>query len=117
MTVTRWMVGAIAALALLGFMLPALAQDAAKIERGKKVYAEQKCGVCHSIGDQGNRKGPLDGVGTQLTAAVIAEWIVDPKTMTEKTKAPRKPVMRAYPKLPPEDLDALVAYMQSLKSK
>ena len=25
----------------------------------------QKCALCHSIGDKGNKKGPLDGVGDQ----------------------------------------------------
>lgn len=37
--------------------------------------------------------------------------------MTKKTTAERKPAMRAYPNLPKEDLDALVAYMASLKKK
>jgi hypothetical protein len=35
--------------------------------------------------------------------------------MTQKNKAPRKPEMKAYPTLPKADLDALVAYMLSLK--
>ena len=34
--------------------------------------------------------------------------------MTVKTKAPRKPEMKNYA-LPDADLDALVAYMQTLK--
>jgi hypothetical protein len=34
--------------------------------------------------------------------------------MTAKTKPPRKPEMRAY-SLPKEDVDALVAYLRSLK--
>jgi cytochrome c1 len=37
--------------------------------------------------------------------------------MTEKTKATRKPAMKAYPDLAKADLDALVAYMVSLKKK
>jgi hypothetical protein len=37
--------------------------------------------------------------------------------MTEKTKAERKPFMKAYPSLPADELDALVVYMQSLKKK
>ncbi len=49
--------------------------------------------------------------------AEIKQWIVDPKTMTEKTKAERKPAMKAYPNLPAADLDALVAYLESLKKK
>jgi hypothetical protein len=36
--------------------------------------------------------------------------------MTAKTNAPRKPLMNNY-NLPKEELDALVAYMASLKEK
>lgn len=87
----------------------------AKIEKGMKVYDAQKCAMCHSIAGKGNKKGPLDGVGSKLTVEEIRQWIVDPKTMTEKTKAERKPPMKAYASLPKDDLEALVAYMQSLK--
>ena len=91
----------------------ASAQDTAK---GEKVYAAQKCSMCHSIAGKGNAKGPLDGVGSKLTAAEIHDWIVDPVAMTKKTNATRKPPMAAkYKSLPKEDLDALVAYMASLK--
>ena len=91
----------------------ASAQDAT-IAKGQQVYADQKCGLCHSIGDKGNKKGPLDGVGSKLSAADIRLWMTDAKAMTAKTKATRKPDMKSYT-LPKEDLDALIAYMQSLK--
>ena len=45
-----------------GLAATAFAQNPAA--RGEAVYAEQKCSVCHSIGDKGNKKGPLDGIGT-----------------------------------------------------
>jgi mono/diheme cytochrome c family protein len=94
----------------------AAAQDAAKVKRGVEVYAEQKCSMCHSVAGKGNAKGPLDGVGTKLSADEIKQWLVDPKAMTEKTKAARKPAMtKSYATLPAADVDALVAYMQSLK--
>ena len=102
---------------VLGVPAIAAAQDKALIERGMKVYAEQKCSVCHSIDGKGNAKGPLDSVGLKLSADEIREWMVHPAEMTKKTKATRKPAMRAYPKLSKEDLDAVVAYMQSLKKK
>ena len=109
------------AVLLLGVVLAlpatAAAQDKVLIERGVKVYAEQKCGVCHSIDGKGNAKGPLDGVGSRLSADELREWMVHPAEMTKKTKAERKPPMRAYPNLPKEDLDAIVAYMLSLKKK
>jgi len=89
----------------------AAAQDAA---RGAKVYDEQKCSVCHAIAGKGNAKGALDSVGSKLSADDIRAWIVDAKGMTAKTKATRKPEMKSYA-LPKEDVDALVAYLTTLK--
>lgn len=92
---------------------PASAQGTA--EKGAVVYGAQKCATCHSIAGKGQAKGPLDGVGSKLSADEIRAWIVTPAEMTKKTNATRKPPMRAYPNLPKEDLDALVTYMASLK--
>ena len=91
------------------------AQDS-KIEKGVQVYAAQKCSLCHSIAGKGNAKGALDGVGAKLSVAEIKQWLVDPVAMAAKTKSERKPVMKAKP-MPPEDVDALVAYIASLKKK
>jgi mono/diheme cytochrome c family protein len=91
-----------------------MAQDAAA--DGARIYAAQKCAVCHSIAGKGNVKGPLDDVGSRLMPDAIRAWIVDAKGMTAKTKAPRKPEMRAY-SLPTAEVDALVAYLSSLKKK
>jgi mono/diheme cytochrome c family protein len=93
----------------------AAAQDKEKIEHGIKVYAAQKCNVCHSIEGKGKKTGPLDGVGSKLSESEIRQWLVDAVEMTKKTNAKRKPVMKNYAKLPKEDIDALVVYMQSLK--
>ena len=95
----------------------ALAQDQARIARGMMVYTDQKCAVCHSIGGKGNPKGPLDDVGSRLTPDEIRAWMVNPAEMIKKTNAERKPPMRAYPNLAKDDLDALVAYIVSLKKK
>jgi mono/diheme cytochrome c family protein len=97
----------------LGIPAVAAAQDA-KVTKGAEVYAAQRCALCHSIGDKGNKKGPLDGVGSKLSTADIRQWMTDAKAMTAKTGATRKPEMKAYT-LPKDDLDALVAYMVSLK--
>ncbi len=97
----------------LGVVATAAAQDA-KVAKGEKVYADQKCSLCHSIGDKGNKKGPLDGIASKYSADELRQWVVDAKGMTAKTKAPRKPEMKNY-QLPKEDVDALVAYMQTLK--
>jgi mono/diheme cytochrome c family protein len=105
----------IAVAASFGLAAAAAAQDAAHA-KGIQVYAAQKCGMCHSIGDTGNKKGPLDGVGSKYSIDELRAWIVDAKGMTAKTKAPRKPLMNNYT-LPKDELDALVAYMASLKKK
>jgi mono/diheme cytochrome c family protein len=95
------------------------AQDAALIAKGKEIYdaATPKCKVCHAIGGVGNAKGALDSVGAKLKAEEIKAWMRTPKEMTEKTKAARKPFMPAYAKekMSDQDLEALTAYMLSLK--
>jgi mono/diheme cytochrome c family protein len=85
------------------------------VEKGKQVYTAQKCAVCHSIGSTGNKKGPLDDVGSKLSADEIHSWIVDAPAMATKGKADRKPPMKAYATLAKDDVDALVAYLQTLK--
>jgi mono/diheme cytochrome c family protein len=92
----------------------AAAQDAKA--QGEKVFTDQKCGLCHSIGGKGNAKGPLDEVGTKLSADDIRAWITDAKGMTAKTKATRKPDMKAYT-LPKDEVDALVIYLSAMKKK
>jgi mono/diheme cytochrome c family protein len=106
--------------ALLVALLPATAPVAsaqAPVERGQKVFAEQKCSICHSIAAQGNKKGPLDGAASELSADEIRQWIVNAPEMAAKAKAERKPPMKAYGTLAKEDIDGLVAYLQSLKKK
>jgi mono/diheme cytochrome c family protein len=90
----------------------ASAQDAKA--KGEKIFTDQKCSLCHSIAGKGNAKGSLDGIGGKLKADEIREWITDAKAMTAKTKATRKPEMKQY-SLPKDDVDALVAYLSSLK--
>ena len=84
--------------------------------QGEKLFADQKCVLCHSIGGKGNSKGPLDEVGNRLSAKDIHAWITDSKGMTAKTKATRKPEMKEFT-LPKEDVDALVTYLSAMKKK
>ena len=89
------------------------AQD---VQKGQQLYTDQKCAVCHAIAGKGNTKGPLDDVGVRRSAAEIRAWVTDAQAMTAKTKAARKPEMKQYT-LPKEDVDALVAYLSTLKAK
>jgi mono/diheme cytochrome c family protein len=90
----------------------AFAQDAA---HGKQLFTDTKCVVCHSIAGTGNKKGPLDAVGSKLSAADIRQWITAAPEMAVKVKADRKPPMKAYTDLSKAEVDDLVAYMQTLK--
>jgi len=85
-------------------------------KKGEAVYTAQKCSTCHNIAGKGGKQSALDGVGTKLTKEQIHEWIVDPVAAAKKANSTKKPPMpKKYDKLPPADIDALVAYMQSLK--
>lgn len=104
---------ALAAAAGFALASPATAQDAAK---GQAVYTAQKCQICHQVAGKGNKSNPLDGVGGKLSAEDIKQWITHPTDAAAKAKSTKKPPMpNKYGSLPAADLDALVAYMQSLK--
>ncbi len=95
-----------------------LAQDAAKVAAGEKVYTDQKCATCHQIAGKGAKTSPLDGVGKKLSEADIRGWLTNTAAM--EAKLPKKPAvsMAGYmktKKLKDADVDALTAYLMSLK--
>lgn len=94
-----------------------LMQDPKGASKGEAVYAKLRCALCHSLDGKGAKDGPLDEIGTKLTAAEIREWIEKPVEMTQKHNATRKPAMRAYPNLRKDDLDALVTFLAAKKKK
>ena len=104
------------AVAMAGLVSIAAAAEAQDAAAGAKVFTDQKCNLCHSIAGKGNAKGPLDDVGSKLSADEIRQWITDAKGMTAKAKATRKPEMKQYT-LPKAQVDDLVAYLSSLKKK
>ena len=109
--------GLVTAALAVGFVAGAPnAARAADAAAGEKVYAAQKCSMCHSVAGKGGKSSPLDGVGSKLTAEQLKEWIVDPITAAKSHSSTKKPPMpKKYDKLPAADIDNLVAYMASLK--
>ena len=105
----------VAAAALFLVSMPSYAQDS-PADKGMQVFVAQKCNVCHAIAGKGKKTGPLDDVGSRLTAAEIKNWIIDPVAMAAKRNPPstRKPPMKKKP-LSPADVDSLVALLSSLK--
>lgn len=88
----------------------------ALVTAGRKVYEQQKCASCHQIAKRGNSRFPLDGVGSKLTAEQIRRWMTDTAEM--EAALPRLPAIRMSEirfRLNPRELDALVAYLASLK--
>ena len=99
-----------------GAALAAAGLDAAQEKKGQEVYTAQKCQMCHAIAGKGNKANPLDGVGKKLSTEDITLWIKDPTAAAKKANSTKKPPMpNKYGKLAAADIDALVAYMQSLK--
>ncbi len=88
-----------------------------QVERGQKLYADNKCQACHSIGGKPHTRLPLDDVGSRLSAEDLRQWLINPAEMTGKTKSTKKPPMPSFAKLAKEDVSALVAYLQTLKKK
>ena len=78
-------------------------------DRGKEVYATQKCVLCHSIGGIGGKKMALDGVGSRLKPDEIRKWVRTPKEMKPDT------AMKPYPNLPERDLADLTSFLSTLK--
>ena len=90
--------------------------DEALVEAGRKVYDQQKCASCHQIAKRGNSRFPLDGVGSKLTTAQLRAWMTDTARM--EAALPRLPAIRMSEikfRLNSRELDALVAYLASLK--
>src|SRR4051812_47441196 len=101
---------------VLGCAAAAAGQDAGQVKKGQDVYTTQKCQMCHTIDGKGGKASALDGVGAKLSADDVRQWITHPKEAAAKASSTKKPAMPAkYGSLPAADLDALVAYMQSLK--
>jgi len=107
----------------LGWTLAAHAQKppptaAQRVERGTQVYAREKCATCHQIARKGNSRFPLDGVGSRLSAEQLRRWMTDTAKMEDAL--PRMPAVRMSATkyhLSPADLDALVAYLLTLKDR
>jgi mono/diheme cytochrome c family protein len=107
------------AVVVSGTVLTAQAPDPGKVAAGQKLYDTEKCGTCHQVkGVGGKLSTALDGVGGKVSEADIRKWLTTPAAM--EAKLPKKPTMPMSVylkthKLADADVDALTAYMLSLK--
>jgi mono/diheme cytochrome c family protein len=88
--------------------------DSALIAKGEKTFADKKCVLCHVINGKGGTVGPLargpdlSTMGGQRNAQWLKAFMKDPKAVNPNAK------MMAF-KGTEEELEALVAYLGSLK--
>ena len=87
----------------------------ARMQRGREVFEEQRCSSCHSIAGTGNPRNPLDGIGARLRVEEYRPWITGTgfaADLLAPSVAKRK---QRYLSIPPEDQDALIEYLASLR--
>jgi cytochrome c oxidase subunit II len=94
--------------------------DTAAQARGRTVFLESACAMCHTVRGTtaGSRVGPeLTHIGSRQTLAAgtlpntadhLATWIRDPQAVKPGNRMPSTP-------LSPEDRQALLAYLRSLR--
>lgn len=84
--------------------LPSLAR------RGLQVYEEQGCAACHVVRGAGGAGGPdLSRVASRRDVRWLKAFIVNPAATNPDSEMP------PYDAISPDDLDVLVAYLQTLR--
>ncbi len=105
-----WTLGAVFSGCLLLGQSQTWAQaDSAQIAKGENVYAGKRCALCHKIAGKGGKIGSdLSKVGAKRDVQWLRSFMKNPKAVMPKVK------MMPF-RGSDEELDALVAYMASLK--
>ena len=85
------------------------------VAQGRSTFDEEGCARCHALGGSGNPRSPLDGVGARLTLDGIRAHIVAAPSARDGLS---RSVIRAkerYAGLPEADLQALAAWLTTLR--
>lgn len=88
--------------------------DPPRQAEGRAVYDAQDCARCHSIAGRGSPRSPLDGVGARLSREEIRQWITGADEVRDDLSPRALSAKRAFQKLPADELDALVMYLEGL---
>ena len=79
-----------------------------EVVKGASVYIVNQCGSCHTLNDEGGKRGPvLNGLKQRREKAWVIAHFSDPKKFSPNS------LMPAY-KLPGKDLDLLTSYLLSV---
>ena len=98
---------------LLGLVVVgAQAPDPARGEQGRQLFEKNRCLLCHKLGDKGGKlAGALDDIGRRRNADALKRAILEPQKEFPDAKV-KMPVF----KLQPAEMEALVAYLSTLKN-
>mgnify|MGYP001809725156 CR=1 FL=1 len=88
---------------------------AALLARGRAVLEANDCLMCHSIAGEGSPRSPLDGVGSRLSETEILHFAIADESVQDELSPRAIKAKRDYAELPQEDLQAMTAYLASLK--
>lgn len=100
---------------------PAITPADTLAQRGRALFAERRCGACHTVrgsGEAGSGGPDLTHLASRshlaagtlpMSAASLVSWIADPQRHKPGARMP------GSGGLAPEELQALAAYLQSLK--
>jgi len=76
---------------------------------GKRLFTEQGCYGCHTIGKAGTPiANNLSQVGSKYTESYLGQWLSDPKQQKPRAHMPKIEMSEA-------DARAIAAYLASLK--
>ena len=79
-----------------------------EVVEGASVYINNQCGSCHTLNDEGGKRGPvLNGLKQRRERAWVIGHFSDPKKFSPNTGMP------SY-RLNPTDLDRLTTYLMSI---
>lgn len=88
----------------------AFGQDGtALVSQGKRLFTEQGCYGCHTIGKAGTPiANDLSQVGSKYPESYLREWLREPKQQKPRAHMPKIEMAEA-------DVRAIAAYLASLK--
>lgn len=91
-----------------------IATASALAARGQAIYTAQGCARCHRVAGAGNPRSTLDAIGSRRDSVQLRQWITADPAIAASLSTRARAAKAEYARLPPADLDALVAYLQSL---
>ena len=79
------------------------------VEKGQKVFVEQGCYGCHTIGKVGTQgmAADLSHIGAKRDLAFLTSWLIDPSAQRPTAHMPKIQMSKA-------EADAVAAYLSSL---